>query len=435
MSKIERFIQEEAQFKAALLEAINAPHPDDAEVNRLHAAYKSTVDRLEIARSLINTNKEPEVKAWERGNYGPLPFEGATRSEKAFNAYKMGCFVLGMSGNDTAARWCQEHMGVDVKSIKAMTETTPGAGGFAVPAIVQDTLIYLREKASVMRNYSRVWPMKSNILNVPILSGSVTANWYSDAAAITPSDGTLTNAQLTAKKLAALTVISSELDEDAVVAIGSYVAADMANKLGHEEDRVCFNGKGVAGDGGITGVMQYIYALSGSKANISSLVLAPAGSVTTPASMTLATWQAGQGKLPVYAQDTAAWYMHKTLFFTYVADKLLSAGGQNYNSLAVGAGRDPEFLGYPVRFVQDMPQTLTINEPFAIFGALDKGTAFGDKRGLNVQTSYERYFDQDAVAIRATERFGFSGAIDPGTVASPGSQAPGSVIVFAAQGS
>lgn len=436
MSKIERFAVEESQYKSALIELLNQPHCDDAEVKRVKDAYEAAKDRHELAKTLLVSKSEPEVKAWERGHYGPLPFAGNTRAEKAFEAYKMGSFILAMNGNEYADRWCRDHMGVDAKAIKAMTETTPGAGGYAVPTIVQETLVYLREKASVMRQYARVWPMKSNALNIPILSGSVTANWYADVAAITPSDGTLTQASLTAKKLAALTVISSELDEDAVVAIGSYVAADMANKLGHEEDRVCFNGTGIAGDGGITGVMQYIYALSGTKANIASLVLAPTGSIATPATMTLATWQSGYGKLPVYAQDTAALYCHKTLFYSYIADKLVTLGGNSYSALAMGVGKEPEFLGYPVRFVQDMPATLTANQPFAVFGALDKGCAFGDKRGLNVQTSYERYFDQDAVAIRATERFGFSGAIDPGNVAAPGpaSQFPGSVIVFAAQG-
>jgi HK97 family phage major capsid protein len=227
--------------------------------------------------------------------------------------------------------------------------------------------------------------------------------------------------------------MSSELNEDAVVNFASILAMDMANKLGHEEDRVCFNGTGIAGDGGITGLAQYIFGLSGTKANIASLVTAPSFTAT-PANLTLAIWQSLVAKLPVYAQASAKFYMHKQIFFNYVCDKLVSLGGNNYNALALGAGLQPTLFGYPVQFVQDMPSALTtasINTPIAVLADLSKAVAFGDRRELSIATSTERYFDQDSIAVRAIERLAFSGATDPGNVnAAVASQVPGSAIVL-----
>lgn len=443
--KIESLKQRQADSIAALKELLALDTPDMGEVNRLNDEVKSITDRLNIARSVAQFQPEPEdefqtepqVKAWERQAIGAGPdlraFSGRDNNEKAYNAYAFGQWMRATALKSASARkWCQDHGVLKAQDVKAMAEGTNSLGGFAVPTIISDQFVYLREQASIMRQDARKYTMSSNALNVPVISGSVTSVWGAENTAITASDLTVASVALSAKKLTALTVMSSELNEDAVVNFASILAMDMANKLGHEEDRVCFNGTGVSGDGSITGLCQYIFGLSGTKANIASLVTAPSFTAT-PANLTLAIWQSLVAKLPVYAQANAKFYMHKQIFFNYVCDKLVGLGGNNYNALALGAGLQPTLFGYPVQFVQDMPASLTtasINTPIAVLADLSKAVAFGDRRELSIATSTERYFDQDSIAVRAIERIAFSGATDPGNVAAAASQVPGSAIVL-----
>ncbi len=443
--KIESLKQRQADSIAALKELLTLDAPDMTEINRLNDEVKSITDRLNIARSVAQFQPEPEdefqtepqVKAWERQAIGAGPdlraFAGRDNNEKAYNAYAFGQWMRATALKSASARkWCQDHGVLKAQDIKAMNEGTGSAGGFAVPTIISDQFVYLREAASIMRQDARKYTMTSNAMNVPVISGSVTAVWGAENTAITASDLTVASVALSAKKLTAFSVMSSELNEDAVVNFASILAMDMANKLGHEEDRVCFNGTGSAGDGGITGLCQYIFGLSSTKANIASLVTAPSF-VSTPANLTLAIWQSLVAKLPVYAQANAKFYMHKQIYFNYVADKLISLSGNNYNALALGAGLQPTLFGYPVQFVQDMPSALTtasINTPIAVLADLSKAVAFGDRRELSIATSTERYFDQDSIAVRAIERVGFSGATDPGNIAAVPSQVPGSAIVL-----
>jgi hypothetical protein len=58
---------------------------------------------------------------------------------------------------------------------------------------------------------------------------------------------------------------------------------------------------------------------------------------------------------------------------------------------------------------------------------------FGDRRGVTIEVSDQRYFVEDALAFKATERYGFS-AFDTGNVSATASlRVPGSLIVGAFQ--
>ena len=73
------------------------------------------------------------------------------------------------------------------------------------------------------------------------------------------------------------------------------------------------------------------------------------------------------------------------------------------------AGSQLSFLGYPVVITQVANSTLTAQASTVIlgFGDLRLASTFGDRQAMEVQTSSERVFDQDQVAIRGVERFDF----------------------------
>ena len=74
-------------------------------------------------------------------------------------------------------------------------------------------------------------------------------------------------------------------------------------------------------------------------------------------------------------------------------------------SLAMGAQKT--FLGFDVVISQVLPSTLTgtTGTLACFFGDLKGGVLFGSRRGINVAVDSSIYFNQDALAVRATERF------------------------------
>ena len=91
------------------------------------------------------------------------------------------------------------------------------------------------------------------------------------------------------------------------------------------------------------------------------------------------------------------------------------------------------FLGYPVVFSQVMNSTLTAQTStngLCYFGDLRQAAMFGDRRGLSIAVSNDRYFELDQLAIRGTERYDIA-VHETGDASST----PGSIIQLSTPGS
>jgi HK97 family phage major capsid protein len=402
---------------------------DLAQVKSIMAEAKNIEERVETIKSLGASAPvvTPAVDAqpWKGGiNVQRNPFNGSV-DEKNLKAYTFGQFARHLAGVKSATKWLQSN-----GHMKAQNEGTDTAGGFTVPNIVSSDLIYLREMYGVARRNSRIYPMSSDTLLVPSATGSTTVYYASEATAITDSQLTFAQVSLSAKKLAVLTIASKELGEDTVIDLGAALARDMAYAIAKEEDNACFNGDGTSTYGSITGILQGVYGLNATKANIAGVVLGAALSGAAFSNFTLANFQSMVAKLPTYA-DNAKWYMHKDLFFNGVADKLIALGGNAILDIQNAYTQAPTLFGYPIEWVQNMPKTPAATTPVAILGDLTKGVAFGDRRAMTVEVSDQVKFVEDALTYKATERFAFS-AHDVGNVnATASSRVPGSLIVLA----
>ncbi len=406
---------------------------DMAEATRLHANAKSLSERIEMLKEFGNVPapvaaEAPKSEPWKSGGVTRNPFPG-TREEANFKAYAFGQWVRGeVLGNAKAARWCAEN------GVKAQTEGDNGQGGFTVPEIVSSSLIWLRNEYGVARRFSRIYPMTSDVLNVPNASTSTTTYYPGEATAITASDIAFTQVALAAKKLAILTIVSKELNEDTVIDFGATLAQDFAYGLALAEDAAAFQGDGTSTYGSITGIMPRIKALSGTFSSIASMVVGPSGSQTNLSSFTLANWQSMVAKLPQYATQPR-WYMHKSVFYNGCADKLIALGGNSIMDIQNAYGPEPTLFGIPISFVQNMPSATAANRTLAVLGDLSKGVAFGDRRGVSVEVSDQVKFVEDALTFKATERYAFN-AFDVGNVtATVADQVPGSLIVLQAAAS
>ena len=334
-----------------------------------------------------------EPKAWETAKvYGKL--KNLTNKEQAF---RFGTWCLGAMGHKKSADWCAAN-GLALRT-KGHTEGVNSAGGFLVPDEFENELITLREQFGVFRRNARIWPMSSDTLRIPKRSSTLTAYFVGEAAAGTESQQVFDSVQLVAKKLMALTTVSSELLEDAVVNIGDDIAGEIAYSFAQKEDSCGFLGDGTSTFGGIVGLQN---ALTNATYQVSD------GAATAPSGVLIAEITKGFGKLPAWAyqRNNVKIYCHKSVFHNAFERLALTAGG--VTAAEIAAGSQPRFFGYPVEFVQVLDASPDADgETFAFIGDLSQGCYFGDRRSTSVAFSDSALnaFEQDERVVRGTERF------------------------------
>jgi len=288
---------------------------------------------------------------------------------------------------------------------KGQNETTDADGGFLVPQILARELIFLRDKFGVVRQNARVMGTSSDNLNVPKNTASTTAYWPAENTNITASQITFAQVQILIKKLAILTQVSSELNEDSIVDIGAALAEDMAYVMAYNEDLACLLGDGTSTYGGITGVFKTIIDNAGSN------YIATVGNASANwANTTLADLRKLPAAISQYADTTdAKFYMNRSFYQSVVASDLDALNGNSFWDLSSAPGPNPTLFGYPVVYTQVMTadSTPAVDTVLAMFGNLKTGSIMASRRDLRVQVSDQVGFISDSLYFRATERFGF----------------------------
>lgn len=342
--------------------------------------------------------------------YGSLKaFKG---SNADLNAYASGMWICANlfpanhAMKNRADRWCREHSGL---LYDAMSTSVPSLGGNLVPDAMSSTIIDLREKYGIFRQWASVVPMPSDTLIVPRRTGSVTPYWIAEGAALTASDPSFDNVSLVAKKLTAFTKISTELSEDSIINVADWITMDIGQQLAYEEDRVGFNGTGLDTDGGINGLLNKVQNSSYS----ASFVVVPTATHNTFAELDATDLMTLMAAVPQYALDGAAFFTSQS-GASLVFGRLMAAGGGNTQqslsaeNIAADRGRGivGYYQGYPIVVSQVLPteSTTKTNLPMLAFGNLSKAAVIGERRSLNFATDASVYFASDQLAIRATAR-------------------------------
>lgn len=402
---IEQLSERRQTVLATARELASTPDGDLSQVKSLMAEADNIAQRIEAVKALgeMAPVAKPVAVAepWKAGGVTKNPFSG-TRDEANFKAYAFGQWVRSIMGNRKAADWVNNNL-------KAQSEGTNSAGGFTVPDPLSADLIYLRDQYGVARRVCKIYPMSADTLNVPNASASTTVYYPGENTAITASDLTFAQVSLVAKKMAVLTQVSKELAEDSIIDFGATLARDFAYVLAKEEDRVVFNSSypSTADSSGLKGIPRVLTDLaSGAYADYAKAGGIVVGTSTGAnwSAFTLANLQTMVGRLPQYC-DNPAWFMHKNFFYNGIADKLAALSGNNIEAIQNAYGPSPMLFGLPVYFVQNMQSSVAIDTCVAIVGDLSKGVAFGDRRGITVEVSDQKYFVEDSLAFKATERF------------------------------
>jgi HK97 family phage major capsid protein len=275
-----------------------------------------------------------------------------------------------------------------------MGENDDLKGGSLVPVQFENSVISLLEEYGVFARYARNYPMTSDSATLPRRAGGLTAYAVGENAEITASDVTVGQVNLTARKFATLTKVSSELSEDAAIALADMLASEIAYAHAVKQDACGFLGDGLTTYGGIVGLANVLAAGS----------VATAGSgQNTAAGLTIAVFQDAVAKLPQIPGIRPVWFVHSANYWNVMARLQFAAGGNTVMDL--GGSPVQQFMGYPVVFSQSLPSTVSGSTKFAYFGDLSLACTMGMRRSLSLKSDASRYVEYDQVGVFSSMRY------------------------------
>ena len=321
------------------------------------------------------------------------------------NAYVSGMWARAKLFNDhRAARWLNDNIGFSIQN--AMGENSDPAGGYLVPEEFAQTIIDLREQYGVFRREARVVEMGRDTMLIPRRAGGVTIYPIGEnpSSAITQSQPTWSQVRLTAKKCGGLTLMSTEVAEDAIIGLAEWLANEFAYSFALFEDQCGFIGDGTSTYLGIRGLGNMFTTTGGVGGGQLVGAVDAASAHDTFAEIDKDDLAKVMAALPAYVTNPK-WYASKVAAELVFGRLQAGAGGNTIETLSNGrVGRS--YLGYEIVISQVLPtsQGDLSDLPMLYFGDLSKAATMGDRRSMTVFPSEHRYMDTDQIGVRATER-------------------------------
>ncbi len=221
---------------------------------------------------------------------------------------------------------------------KALAEGTDSAGGYLVPVEHGGRVVeMLRARTAVRMAGATVVPGAGDTLNIPSQTGGATAYWVAENSAITASDQTWGQVALQARKLAALTKLSSELFEDSDPGVEALVLADLARVLALEEDSKYLTGDGT---GSAPTGLEHI-----SGVNVDTSTLGADGGTPDFDDLADLVYRLDADNVPA---EGRAWIMHPRTLNTLRKIKRESGSSAYVWADPAAPGDPPRLWGYPV---------------------------------------------------------------------------------------
>lgn len=315
-----------------------------------------------------------------KGSFGAMSDEEVSKMD---SKTKMASFVKAVFNKDMQS----------LSAFKALTEGTGSAGGFMVPEEFAAEVNRVVEDFGLVAKLARKFPMKSDTLNVPRLSATVSVTYPGEATAGTASQPTFENVVLSSKTLVGITPMSNELLADANISVVDLLVELFAEAIAGMMDQQGFAGTGspftgILSDTGVT----IVTPANGTGASTFT------GAATPDQARTLIS------NVKPWALQGAAFYMHRTVWALMQVTKA-STGGEYFTSAAnpilinTGAQGFPSAMagtlwGYPVYLSDKMPTTTAVSTKFIIFGNL-KHLYVGTRSEMGVAISQDATVGSD----------------------------------------
>jgi HK97 family phage major capsid protein len=222
---------------------------------------------------------------------------------------------------------------------------------------------------------------------VPLVTADPAASWTAEGAEISASDAMLDELDITPSKLAALSIISSELANDSTPAAAQAVGDGIVRDLTRKVDQALFTATTTNGPGGLPGVSG-VTSVSG-----------PATAYSNVDPFSDAIYQSA-----LHNGEITAFVTSPSTAMTLAKVKAYSAGASNMPLL----GADPtmpgqrQILGIPLI---TSPYVSTTNN--VVWAIPKRFGYFVIRQDAQVESDRSVLFTSDRVAVRAILRAGF----------------------------
>jgi HK97 family phage major capsid protein len=305
-----------------------------------------------------------------------------------------GHWFRALAGNERSMNWCISN---NIRLEKAGSEYPDSAGGFIVPDSYDASIVNIRETVGAFRAAAEVRPAASDSQVRPRRTGGLTANWVNEGQSIPQSSFLLEAVQSSAKKLAVLFSVSSELWEDSAVDLGAFVANEIGYAFSATEDDAGFNGDGTAAYRGIRGLGTMLTGTKGAvnaASGHSTYLLADSGDI-----------QNVIGAVMGSALPGASWFTSPA-GFALLFSRLAGTSGGMFSSVGPNGIVQHSYLGWPIRISGKLPDVSTSlsGQPMLFFGDLSMSSMLVESRRMVVALSTQHAMDQDQYLIRGTQR-------------------------------
>ncbi len=394
-------VEEQTAFDADMAEikATTAALKREEEVAALQAELRPVTGTTQS----LDTSPKPG-KLEDRIDFAilskPKNFEGPDARKNAFLSGKW--LQAELLGNANAKRWISDNAPQMLSTSSGQGEFINAAGSVLIPNPLSATIINLRESYGVFRREVKVMPMGSDNLTMPRRVSGLTSYWVAENNDTTASQKAWDSVTLVAKELATLVRYPMTLDEDAVIAIADDLAGEIAYAFAKEEDTAGFTGDGSAAHGGIVGLANKFKNTTTLTGNFTA-----ATGHTGFSTLTQADISGLMGTLPQYAlQSPNCKFYCSALAYANCFQRLAFASSGNWSE-TITKGVEPTYNGYPIVISQVLNATAgaqTSVYGVLFFGDLSMAAMMGDRKGIAISSSTDRYFEFRQVGIQGVER-------------------------------
>jgi HK97 family phage major capsid protein len=279
---------------------------------------------------------------------------------------------------------------------KALGEGTGSAGGYLVPEQhVSEVKDRITAQAVIRKAGATVYPMNTDTLNIPKVSGGATAYWIGENTQITSGDQTFAQEQLVARTLAAMVKVSNQLLQDTSGAAEAAIRRDIAKVLALAEDVAFIEGDGTSNKP--VGIIN--------TSGVNEVTLGANGGTPSFDNIYDALYQ-----VELNNGAASAWLMHPRTKNTL--RKIKDSNGQYIYNVSPSLKEPDSLMGIPVYLTTQAPVNLTVGSStdcsYIICGQFDEAI-IGERQGMEFAvdqsgTAFEYYQSW----IRAISRLDFT---------------------------
>ena len=254
-------------------------------------------------------------------------------------------------------------------AVRASLSLTTGAGGFALPTLLDPTLIHTGTATrNPLRQISRVVTGTQNVWH-GVGVGNVTTYWKAEGSAFTDGSPTFTGPSVTAAALTAYVTASYEIFEDSN--LQAQLPSLIAESLDYAESTAFISG---SGSGAPKGIVTAISATAGS-----TVTATTRGSFT---SASVADVFAVVNAVTPRYEDSATWVANKATFNTIRQMSTGSYGSLFWSDFSSQSAE--RLLGSPKVAASDMASATTSGTVLAILGDFNQFVIY-DRLGVQVE--------------------------------------------------